>query len=246
MANEHDDDRWDGAEDEGPGAEEALPGVFKRAVMVLFQPGELFRALSAQPRFFAIALLSAVISLVGMAAVPADAFRNAMMEGAREAGADQATLERMAQVPDLLLQIGPAMFAAFIGLVAPVLATALTWFLFRLIRRDESTFRQQLAVNAHAMFVGTVGFCATLPLIITNLDPEARFSVALLLPFLSDGFVQAWLAKLDLFWLWMLVVGGLGLSVLDERRSWRSTAMVLVGLWLAVTAVTAGLTVLAG
>lgn len=247
MTNEHGgDERWtmrdDAAGDDAAGWEEPggggdddpppLPNLFKRAAMALFSPGELFAALAPQPAAIGIMLLSAVVSALAIALVPAEAFLAAIPPQMQDAGMD---------VNPLFVKV-PAVLAAFAGgPIVPLIVTVITWVVFCLIRRDEATFKQQLSVNAHAFFIGSVGAVCTVPLVIRSLDMTSTFSFASVLPFLADGFLRDVLASLDLFSAWALVVASLGLSKLDPRRSWRNTAIVMAGLWIAFALVAASL-----
>ncbi len=249
MADGHGDDRWTMHEDPDPaqvsaGAEEPreteLPGLFKRAAMVILQPGALFAALGRKPAFIGIMALSAVITAAGMLAVPEEAFRTAVVEplqGQGAGAANEEAVQAMENIPPMWFKLSGVLFPFAMAWLAPVFFAMLTWFLFRVIRRDEATFKQHLAVNAHALFIGTVGLLCTLPMWIVTQDLQSRFSVAAAAPFLADGFVHAWLSKLDLFGIWAMIVAALGLSMLDARRTWASTALTLGALWAVAAAV---------
>lgn len=240
MTSGHDDDRWtmgddsSGWEDSGDhgGGEDPppLPNIFKRAIMTLFSPGELFAVLRPQPAVVGIMFLSALVATVAMAIVPVEAFPVPEAPATEEGG------EGAAFIPPGLVKI-MALGSAFVGSLAmPLIFTAISWVAFRAIRRDEATFKQQLSINAHALFISAVGAVLTLPAWFSSLDITNTFTLASLAPFLADGFFHDLLSSMDLFHAWVLAVASLGLSSLDPRRSWLSTAAVLAGIWIAIAA----------
>lgn len=220
------DDRWTMQEDpeasDGawPAEDEAgappLPNVFARAVLVMVSPGKLFAGLAVQPAVVGIMLLSAAVLM-------------AVFAVASPAGAE---------VLGPALARGLALLSAVAeALLGPVVFTLVTMLLFRVIRRDDATFKQHLAVNAHALFIGAVGAVCTLPLVLSTGDPTQTLSVGSLFFFFPDGFLAKLLSSFGLFDCWAMAVAALGLSALDERRTWRGTLIVLAGLWIVVNVV---------
>ncbi len=215
-----DPDGYGEGEADGP---PPLPGLFKRAGMVLYAPGDLFAALGPQPAVAGIIVLSALLTAAAIAVVPGEAF------GPAGASADELPFDP-AWIKIMVLGAGLVGSA-----LTPFVFTVISWVAFRVVRRDEATFGQHLAVNAHALFIGAVGAVCMLPVWLTTLDMESQFTFASLLPFLSDGFLYDVLSEMQLFHAWVLAVASLGLSSLDPRRTWGSTALVLVAIWIAVT-----------
>lgn len=129
-----------------------------------------------------------------------------------------------------------AVGAAGGAMLLPLFFTLITMLLFRAIRRDDATFKQHLAVNAHACVVLAVGSLALVPLLATG-APAETFTIGGLFFFLPEGFLTSLLTQFSLFECWAVVVAALGLSALDERRTWRGTLLVLASLWAVVNAV---------
>ena len=213
-----------------------LPPLPVRAVQVLFSPGELFQKLKEQPVWFWMMVTTALASALSIWFIPDEAWTSFFREQALE----QGRLDP-AQMP----QVG-APFRVFSSLAAAVslfilaiLLSCFTFGVFVFLLGDEGTFKQHLAVVAHAGVIPAIGAFATLPLRISQLDPQLTLSVGTLLPFVPDGYLFNVLQSLDLFALGAAILTGLGISVLDSRRTWASGATVLVGLTVVFAMVVA-------
>lgn len=195
-----------------------LPNVFTRAVMVVVSPGKLFAALAERPAAIGVMLLSAAVAAVAAATAPSQVVEalGGELESARTFG--------------LIGSVAGAM-------LGPLFFTLITMLLFRAIRRDDVTFKQHLTVNAHALFIPAIGGLALVPLLLATGAPLQTFSIGGLFAFLPEGFLTKWLSQFGLFSCWAVTVAALGLSALDERRTWRGTLIVLVALWAVVAAV---------
>jgi len=209
------------------------PPFFKRLWMILFQPADLFRALADNPAWFPMAAFGAAIAGVAMILTPADAFH--------EIAAAQMPPEPSAAVPGtpMVFKWGAVVFSSAAMLLSPVILSLVTYVIFVFMRGDRATLRQHRCVLAHAGVISAFGALLVTPLRARNLDAQEVLALGDLVPFL-DGFLLKVLNGMDLFGIWTSVVAGLGLSLLDERRGWASTAAVLVGL-LAVMAVVGAL-----
>lgn len=64
----------------------------------------------------------------------------------------------------------------------------------------------------------------------------AVVSVGTFMPFVPEGYLASVLGGMDLFSVWVAVVAGLGLSLLDERRRWAPTAAITVALMVVAPA----------
>ena len=120
----------------------------------------------------------------------------------------------------------------------PLVLSLITYVIFVFIRGDEATFKQHLSVVSHAGVITAVGSLFMMPLRMRSLDIEQILSVGTFFPFLPDGFLLNMLTGIDLFALWGSVVAGLGLSVIS-RKSWGSTASILVALLVVVAIIRA-------
>ena len=195
------------------------PRFLARFWMVFVQPGELFRALGKNPAWFPMAVFVAV----GMAGVTGS-YPDEVWE-AQMAASGQEVVEGMATVVRIAAAAGTFFVMAF---VVPPLISAFTCVVFVFLRGDNATYKQHLSVVSHAGIVMLVGSLVNMPLQVLSGDLETVLSLGTFLPFLSDGFLLAFLNQLQLFLLWTIVVAGIGLASLDERRRAGPTAAILL------------------
>ena len=209
------------------------PAFIRRLWMVFAQPGDLFRALARNPAWFPVAVLVALVGGASMFLLPAEAFEGIW---------DNVPPEQRDQMPDLPSGFMRAIMTGFgllASLIFPVAITLVTYVLFVFIRGDRATFRQHLCVNAHTGVITALGNVFLVPIRMRSLDFQQVLSVGSFFPFLPEGFVADLLGGLDLFALWACIVTGIGLAAIDERRSVKSTAMVLVGVLVLFAAIIA-------
>lgn len=226
------DDAPDGSAPDGTSAPDAeappLPGLFRRAVMVVVSPGDVFPALAARPKWFGAVLLAAAFLYLTVF-LPSDALPEQMSRqgaAAPEMPAAMGVIIKVIAIPGTLL----------ITLVSVLVASGLTYVALVFVRGDEATFKQHLSVMSHSWIITGLGFAVLFVMSQVGLSVRMEsLSVGGLLPFLPDGFLARFLRQVDLFSLWGAVVAGLGLSLLDPRRRWAPTAAVTVGLALAFT-----------
>lgn len=217
-------------------ASTGLPSLPARALQVLVSPGELFEKLKVQPVWFWMMLLTAVASGLSVWFIPDEAWTAFFREQALEQG--RLDPSQMPEVGAPFRIFGSLAASVSLFLLALVLS-AFTFGVFVFLLGDEGTYKQHLAVVAHASVVPAIGAFATLPLRISQLDPQLTLSVGTLLPFVPDGYFFNVLQSLDLFALGAAVLTGLGISVLDPRRTWASGASVMVGLTVVFATVVA-------
>ena len=224
------DDVPDGNGPDGTSAPDAeappLPGLFRRAVMVVVSPGDVFPALAARPKWFGAVLLAAAFLYLTVF-LPSDALPEQMSRqgaAAPEMPASMGVIMKVIAIPGTLA----------ITLVSVLAASGLTYVALVFVRGDEATFKQHLSVMSHSWIITYLGVAAVLVMSWAGLSVRMEsLSVGGLLPFLPDGFLARFLRQVGLFSLWGAVVAGLGLSLLDPRRRWAPTAAVPVGLVLA-------------
>lgn len=212
----------------GAGEPPPRPPFFKRLWMILFQPGDLFRALADNPAWFPMAAFAAAIAGVAMILTPAEAFYEtvvAQMPADQEA---EISGTSMMFYKWMWVVLGPGAMLAM-----PVVLSLISYVIFVFMRGDRATLRQHLCVMSHAGVISALGALLVTPLRARNLDVQASLALGDFVPFL-DGFAVKVLDGMDLFAIWGTVVAGLGLSLLDERRAWAPTAAILIGLLTAV------------
>ena len=207
-----------------------LPSLPTRLLQVFVSPGELFRNLRDNPRWFGALLAGAVLVAATMALVPADLWVQAMREGAAAQGRE---------VPAGLTSMGPLIRAGtvvstlvFFFLWAFLLAGIVT-FVFAFLFGDQGSYRQYLAVVAHGFFITAVGGAILFPLRVMQGDPQLTLSVGTFLFFLDEGYLFRSLRLLDLWGLWGYAVMAVGVAEMDKRRGLGFSLSVFMAFALA-------------
>ncbi len=209
------------------------PAFFRRLWMVFVQPGDLFRALAQNPAWFPVAAFVALVVAASMFLLPGEAFEGVF---------DNVPEEQRGQMPDLPPGFMRAMSAGgtlLVTLIFPVVISLVTYVIFVFIRGDRATFRQHICVNAHIGVVTALGALFMTPLRMRSLDFQQTLSIGSFFPFLPEGYLTGVLGGVDLFALWACIVAGIGLAAIDERRSAKSTATILVAILVVFAAIVA-------
>ena len=209
------------------------PAFVKRLWMVFVQPGDLFGQLALNPAWYPMAAFVAIVAALSLWFLPAEAFEAVMQA---RIPPDQAA--GMPQISPEVIRWTTVGGIAVVTFLFPLVLSLITYVIFVFIRGDEATFKQHLSVMSHAGVITAVGSLFMMPLRMRSLDIEQILSVGTFFPFLPDGFLLNMLTGIDLFALWGCVVAGLGVSVIS-RKSWGSTASILVALLVVVAIIRA-------
>ena len=203
-----------------------LPSLPVRAGQVIFSPEKLFLALQAQPVWFWTMVATVVLASATVFFIPEEAWTNLVREQMLERGASPDDMPNMGAGFRVAAVVGGAVSI----FLFEVLIACFTFGLFVFLLGDQGAFKQHLSIVAHAGIITVVGAFVALPLRISQLDPQLTLSVGTLFPFIPEGYLYSVLQSLDLFALWAAVLTGLGVSLLDARRSWGSAATATIGL----------------
>ena len=122
------------------------------------------------------------------------------------------------------------MLAVFAGVVTVFLAFLLG---------HEGTYRQYLAVVAHAHLISATSGVLLLPLRIAAEDTQLLLSLGAFARFLEAGYVLRFLSFLDLFGLWAWLLVGLGAARIGPKESWVGGTVIVMLIPLTMAAVIA-------
>ncbi len=211
----------------------AAPAPLGRRVLQTFlAPAELFRGSGGYAPWMGPLLLSTLVAVVAVLAIPDQAYE--MTEPAVnrrgrpvEITSDLPTIARYGRMLGMLAAL--AMHPLIVLAAAGVLA-----LLFSVLLRGEGRYLQYLSIAAHASLVAALGtLVAAAVALLAGAEP--RGITPALLPLAPPGsFAHRLLGGLDLFTLWALLVAALGVSLVNRRRSFASAAAVLLGVYAAV------------
>ena len=202
-----------------------LPSLPLRTLNVFISPGELMTGLKDQPVWVGALLLGAALLVLGTILLPLEIF---------EATMRRTMLEGGGQVPDSLetiakfARIGGAVAAAVFWFVVSAAMAGLLTLIFAFGLGDGATYKQYLAVLAHAFMISAVGTLVVLPLRISAEDAQLLMSVGTFMPFLDDGYFARVLGFLDLFGLWAWAVVGIGVAALEPKRTVGSAIAIVM------------------
>jgi hypothetical protein len=221
------------------GAAPPLDPLPTRLWRVFVSPGEVFRGLAAEPVALGAIVLGTVLMALMNLAIPTEVFeeglRNQMLETGQDIPGDPAMMARFIKLGAIfgILVLWPVIILGSAGIYALIL---LFGFGF------EGSYRQYLAVTAHAVLVPAVAGLLLVPLKIVTGDAQLSLSVGSLFFFIEEGFLARFLGLLDLFNLWSYVLVGLGAAVVDGSRSPKTAISVTVGTGVLIALLVAAFT----
>ena len=223
------------------------PGLFARAIGIIFSPGDTFRAVVRDPRPAGILFLVCVVFALATA-LPQ------FTERGRQAVVDMQaqTMERFTGQPispevyqGLIQQARFAPYTTLVSMfvflpIGTLFFAALYWFLFNALLGGTATFKQVLGVTAHAQVIAALGAVLGAPVqyiqgVWTQAGP---FNLGAMLPMLEPGgFLASFFGAIGVFMLWQIVVTAIGLGILYKRR----TTPIALGLTAAYVIIVAAI-----
>jgi hypothetical protein len=210
-----------------------LPPLWKRIVDAFVEPTRLGDALAARPVWVTALLVGVALVVASSLLIPADVWQD-MMRTQMSAGGREVP-EGMAGVSTTVFRVWAVVGGLIFWPVWTFLVAGVVTLVFAFILGDEGRYRQYLALTSHALLIAAIGGLLVTPLRIAQSDPQLTLSVGTFLG-LEGGYLQRYLAGLDLFMLWAYVVLGIGVSRVDRSRSPGSAVAILMVFVLAVTA----------
>jgi hypothetical protein len=228
---------------------EPLPA---RVLGILRSPRAVFRTLIDRPRWADVLILSFGIALAcGVALMSTEVGRQALVdqwertELAFGRPVDDAEYGRL---QDWSAQ-GPAYAAVQAALAGPVLAfglAAVLYGVFTGVLGGAGSYRQNLAVVAHAGVILAVRQLIVMPLAYVRETLASPLTPGRLFPMLDEASPAArFLGVVDVVVVWWVVVLAIGVSLLYARPA-RRTALAFVGAYVGVAALLAIAMVLTG
>jgi hypothetical protein len=226
----------------------ALPGLFGRAIGIVFSPTETFRAVVNTPR--PVGILFLVCLIIGLA-TGLPQLTEVGKRAAVEMQVDQiegftgqpVTPEQYSQM-EQRASFGAYITMAGVFLAIPfmtVLFSALYWAFFNIVLGGNAGFGQVLSVTAHSQVITALGAALGAPIQMMqgSLSQAGPFNLGALAPMLEpDSGMAVFLGAVTFFGLWQSVVNGIGLGVL-YRRAPAGIILGLLTIYLGVTALLA-------
>ena len=221
------------------------PSLLARIQGVVIRPRATFAAVVTRPRAAGMLVLLALVSFGSMAAfVATDVGKVALVdqwERTALAFGQPVDDERYAEL-QRLSGYGIPYAGATAVLRGPVAMLALAAVVYGVCAAGgyRATLRQVVAVVAHAGVILAFRDVVSVPVNFVRESLASPLSVVSLAGMLDEGSpVARFLALIDVFLVWWLVVLAIGLSVLDRTRV-RVVAVTLFGVYFAVALLMAG------
>jgi hypothetical protein len=216
-----------------------------RMLGVLTSPGDTFRNLVTYPRWLDVMAVGTLLvaglqfwlltTEAGQVAMVDQQVRQLESFGQTVSDEQYAAMERALPTMRYVIAATTLIF----GPVITLIISGLLYLVFNAALGGDARFKQVLSVVTHAGVVPLVAALFATPLNYFRESMTSPTTLTVFLPMLEEGSLAGrFLGVIDLFWIWWLVVLGIGLAVLYRRR----TGPIVVGLltvYIAIAAVVA-------
>ena len=198
--------------------EAQITGLFSRYVQVFFSPDDLFQGLRTRPYWVGAVLLGSGLAAVGVMLLPQDALLEMVREQSAAAG-QPLPPGFEDDLGGVFRYIAGAATFVFWPLILAMYAGVVT-VIFAFLIGHEGTYKQYLAVVAHAHLVTATAGVLVAPLRIAMEDAQVLISLGSFAPFLEPGYLLRFLSLVDLFGIWAWLLVGLGAARIARKKSW--------------------------
>ena len=212
------------------------PGLFSRYLGVFFSPDKVFQGLRSRPDWAGALILGGCLSAVGFMLIPPDLMLATMREQAMAQGQDFPAI--LGDTPWWIrLVFGAGAFLSWA--VFTVVFAGLVMLFFPILLGHEGTYRQYLAVVAHAHLIVATSTILLVPVRIAGEDFRLLLSLGSFAVFLEPGYLLRLLGFVDLFGLWAWLLVGLGAARIGRKESWTFGAVAMLMIPVTIAALSA-------
>jgi hypothetical protein len=204
----------------------ASSGLLSRVIGILTAPRQTYQGIVANPRWLDVMALVILVSAAGSywflsTDVGQQALFDQQVQQAESWGSKMS--ERQLEQMEQMLPYSQYFALGGILIAAPIftfLVAGILYAIFNAGLGGEATYKQVLAVVAHAGVVTIVQQIFTLPLNYIRESMTSPTNLAVFFPMLDEnGFLARALGVIDLFFIWWIFVLAIGLAVLYRRRT---------------------------
>ena len=224
--------------------EQAVPGVFARAIGIITSPKATFEHVVRSPRAIGILALVALLTGVATSAFSLTEkgrqaqldFQVQQMERFGVAVTDEmyAAMEKRSVYTPYTTVVSMFVFFPIFVLIV----SAVFYAVFNAVMGGTAEFKQVMAVTSHAWMVPTLGaiFAGILNFARGSISQSVA-NIGMLLPMLKEGsFVANLAGAVDLFQIWFVLTLSIGLGVLYKRK----TSSIATGLFILYAIIAIG------
>jgi Yip1 domain len=219
------------------------PGLFARAVGILFSPRATFEKVVQNPKPVGILFLSAAIIALS-AGLPqfTEAGRQAALDmqvKQQEQFTKQPVTPQQYARMEQMSHYGAYFGIGFTFIIMPVMSlifAGLFFVAFNAILGGTASFKQVLAVQTHSSVVPALGAAIGAPIQLMQgvVSMAGPFNLGALVTFMDEGSrIRTILGSISVFSIWGLIATAIGLGVLYRRNS-RNIAVTLILLYVLI------------
>jgi hypothetical protein len=221
-------------------------GLLSRIIGIVLSPRETFANVAAHPKVFGVL---AFITLVGcitiggflLTEVGQQAWLDQQVSQSQDWGRDVSD-EQFAQMEKIAPRVGYITIGIML-LAIPIMTlitAGILYAVFNAAMGGRASFKQLLAVVAHAGVISALGWIFVMPLNYLRETMSSPTNLAALAPGLDEGsFIVHLLGTVDLFLIWWVIVLGIGLAVLYRRRT-QPIVISLLAVYAVIALIIAG------
>lgn len=212
--------------------------LLQRVVGVIFSPRVTYQAIARRPvvagALLVVILLGGGVTYWLMGSESGRQMMTAIAEQQlRDAEAQGQTISPENRKAQLMIMqyigIGGAVAQLVItpGIIAVVAAVLMA--IMNALSGAKASFRQLLAIVAHAWIIPGLAGLVTTPLMLARQELSSPSTVGALLPMLpDDSFPKYFLGAIDFVWLWFLANLAIGVAVLYKQKTGPVAATLFV------------------
>jgi len=220
-------------------------GLFARLIGVVFSPRDAYTAVAARPKWLGAMVVSGLIILAAnVIFLSTEVGRNAALD--QQLGVMKAlgvtVTDQMVQQMQSQMAFAPYSTGASLLVMLPLMCAIIAGLLlaiFTAVLGGGATFKQVYAVVAHSMIIGAIQQAFSFPTMYAREEMTSPTKLSVFFPMLNEmGFANYLLAAIDLFYIWSLINGSIGVAVLYKRRT-GPVAAVLLGIYAVIAVIIA-------
>jgi len=209
-------------------------------------PRATFAGVAANPKVLGILLLTMIVAAVPMIVfMSTETGQNALLDmQVRQIESFGVTVsDQMYEGMQRQLPYAPYFQAGGVLVMVPLMTTITAGLIIAIFNAGmggNATFKQVMAVTAHAGFVPSLHAVLTAPLNYARGSMSSATNLAVFAPFLEEGsFPARVLGMVDLFYIWWVITLAIGVGVLYKRRT-APIAWGFFGCYLVIAIAIAG------
>lgn len=205
-------------------------GTFEKIYNLFFAPRKTFESIDRKPAWLTpMVIVVVVVLLFTIVVMPIMIPQQMEKQRAKmeEKGMSAEQIDKAMEMGEKFGRIlGP--ISAGVGTVIYLLAiSGLFLFVGNIILGGKSSFKKLLSVVCYTSLIGSLNSIILLPIILSKENMDVHFSLAAFMSSdTTETFLYQFLKNIDLFWIWQIIVAGIGIAVIYKFSTKKSITMV--------------------